>query len=140
MMKNPATILQEIFKKSSMFIDFPWKLMKNHYKNSGTHELGPPKHYKNPGTHDSGAIFLKPKSCVPLFSRAGIVHTATFSSHNAAYPQFVREKYVLIRIANSWRKCLFESPLLGGAQPGPKSEKMHREYNRKPYIMINSLV
>ena len=51
-MKNPGTIFQEIFTKSLMFLDFPSKSMKNHYKNSGTHELGLPKHYKNNGTHE----------------------------------------------------------------------------------------
>ena len=40
---------------------------KKLYKNSGTHGLGPPKLYKNNGTHDSGAIFLEPESCIPLF-------------------------------------------------------------------------
>ena len=56
--------------------------LPKHYKNSGTHEPGPPKHYKNSGTHDSGAIFLEPESCVPLF----------FSSRNRAYQHFSREK------------------------------------------------
>ena len=109
-MKNPGKIFQEISWKSFIFVDFPLKLtakqyknsgthefgppkhyknsgthelgLPKHYKNSGTHEPGPPKHYKNIGTHDSGAVFLEPESCVPLF----------FSSRNRAYQHFSREK------------------------------------------------
>ena len=96
-MKNPRKIFQEISWKSIIFADFPSKLTAKHYKNSGTHEFGPPKHYKNSGTHevglpkhyknsgthDSAAIFLEPKSCVPPFSRARIVRTTIFLDKNS---------------------------------------------------------
>ena len=94
-----------------------------HYKNSGTHELGPPKHSKNSGTHELGFIFLEPESCVPLF----------FSSRNRAYRYFLepecclpavcsRKIAIWIPIANSLKKCLFEVPLWGGHSRAQKTK------------------
>ena len=71
-----------------------------HCKNSGTHESGLVRHYRNNG-------FLEPDYCIPA------VCSRKFS--------------FLIPIANSSTKCLFEVPLWGGPQPGPKNEKLWRK-------------
>ena len=73
-----------------------------------------------------------------------------FSSRNRAYRYFLepaccasavcsRKIATLIPIANCSRKCMVEVPLWGGAQPGPKREKLHKEYKRKPSRQIHRL-
>ena len=84
------------------------------YKNSGTHESGHPRHYKNNGTHDSGIIFLEPESCVPLLSRAGMLRICSLLEKNN---NFDPNREVLEKM-HVW------GPFVGGAQPGPKREKL----------------
>ena len=73
------------------------------------------------------------------FSRAGIVHTASFSSRNAAYLQLAREKAIFWSQSHIPRENACLSPLCGGgAQLGPKNEKLRKEYNRKPLLKIQA--
>ena len=101
---------------------------------------------------DSTKIVVRTNQAIPDTTKIVVrtIPVLFFSSRNRAYRYFLepeccvpavcsRKITTLMPIANSSRKCMFEVPLWGGAQPGPKMEKLHKEYKRKSQRKIQGL-
>ena len=97
---------------------------------------------------DIWTMFVEPENCVPIFfsTKVLVLTIMAMSSfghpfhrqflYRKASPSLLKKKHYFDSNRKFLEEMLVWVPFVGGAQPGPKSARLRKEYSRKPLQKI----